>query len=251
MPPAGVSLPRALSKLGICSRADGERHVLAGRVRVNGRIVRDPARRVDLRRDRLALDERTVEPSAHVYIVLNKPRGLVTTRRDPADRQTVYSCFAGADLPFVGPVGRLDKASEGLLLFTNDTRWAARLADPEAHVDKTYHVQVDVVPTESLARQLATGVDVPPTDGGDQPEGLAAKRVTILRAGERHGWLEITLDEGRNRQIRRMLEALDVGVLRLVRVAVGPLALGELKKGEWRYLAPAEVRALAQPGRVR
>lgn len=242
---SGVSLPRALSKLGICSRADGERHVLAGRVRVNGRVVRDPARRVDLARDRLALDDAPVAAARRVYVALNKPRGLVTTRRDPRDRDTVYDCLAGADLPFLTPVGRLDKASEGLLLFTNDTRWAARLSSPESHVDKTYHVQVDVVPTGALAARLEAGVEAATSDGGGT-ERLAAKRASVLRSGERHGWMEITLDEGRNRHIRRMLAACDVAVLRLVRVAIGGVALGDLPKGKWRHLARAEVEALAK-----
>ena len=133
--PAGVSLPRALSKLGICSRSEGERHVLAGRVRVNGRTVRDPALRVDLLRDRITLDEAELVQQDRVYLALNKPRGLVTTRRDPRARDTVYRCLEGAGLPFVSPVGRLDKASEGLLLFTNDTRWAAQVTSPGEEMD--------------------------------------------------------------------------------------------------------------------
>lgn len=215
-------------------------------MRVNGRIVRDPSRRVDLSRDRLALDDADVAAVERVYVALNKPRGLVTTRRDPRDRDTVYACLEGAALPFVTPVGRLDKASEGLLLFTNDTQWGARLAAPGSHVDKTYHVQVSVVPTEDLARQLMAGVDVAATP--DAPsERLAAKHAAVLRTGARHGWLEVVLDEGRNRQIRRMLEALGVEVLRLVRVAIGGVALGTLAKGAWRHLTPGEVRALASP----
>lgn len=250
-PPAGVSLPRALSKLGICSRSDGERFVLAGRVRVNGRIVRDPSQRVHLERDSLALDDAGVAAAPRAYVALNKPRGVVTTRRDPQARDTVYRCLEGADLPFVSPVGRLDKASEGLLLFTNDTRWAAMLTSPGAHVDKVYHVQVSVVPTEELARQLMTGVDAPVQRDGDAHERLAARRASVLRAGGRHGWLEIVLDEGRNRHIRRLLEALDVEVLRLVRIAVGSITLGDLEKGAWRHLTPREVRGAGVSPRSR
>lgn len=218
-------------------------------MRVNGRIVRDPARRVDLSRDRLALDDADVAAAEPVYLALNKPRGLVTTRHDPRDRDTVYACLAGADLPFVTPVGRLDKASEGLLLFTNDTRWGARLAAPESHVDKTYHVQVNVIPTGELARRLMAGIDVAAAADAEHSERLAAKHAAVLRTGARHGWLEIVLDEGRNRQIRRMLEALDIEVLRLVRVAIGEVVLGTLAKGAWRHLTPDEVRALAPPSR--
>lgn len=241
---AGVSLPRALSKLGICSRSDGERAVLAGRVRVNGRIVRDPARRIDMATDVLALDESSVVQAERVYVALNKPRGLVTTRSDPRDRDTVYQCLEGSGLPFVSPVGRLDKASEGLLLLTNDTRWAATLASPDSHVEKVYHVQVDTVPSDDLAARIVAGVDVPATRAGAPLEHLAARRASVLRAGARHGWLEIVLDEGRNRHIRRLLDALGVEVLRLVRVAIGDLALGALAKGEWRRLTAGEVKRL-------
>lgn len=249
--PDGVSLPRALSKLGICSRSEAERHVLAGRVRVNGRISRDPALRVDLHRDALALDDDALAAAPRVYVALNKPRGVVTTRRDPQARDTVYRCLEGAGLPFVSPVGRLDKASEGLLLFSNDTRWAATLTSPEAHVEKVYHVQVSVVPTEDLAQQLAAGVDVPVERGSDVRERLAARRASVLRAGGRHGWLEVVLDEGRNRHIRRLLEGLDVEVLRLVRIAVGSITLGDLRKGEWRHLTAREVRDAALSPRSR
>jgi 23S rRNA pseudouridine2605 synthase len=169
--------------------------------------------------------------------MLNKPRGLVTTRVDPRGRDTVYAALDEASLPFVSPVGRLDKASEGLLLFTNDTRWAARLLDPASGVEKVYHVQIDRAPEDALLARLTEGVD-------DAGERLAALRASVLRTGGRTGWLEVVLDEGRNRHIRRLLAALGVEVLRLVRVAVGPLPLGDLAKGAWRHLTPEEVRAL-------
>jgi 23S rRNA pseudouridine2605 synthase len=241
VPPASVSLARALSKLGVCSRSEAERLVREGRVAVGREVVRDPSRRVDPGRDRIAVDGERVAAARKVYVALNKPHGLVTTRDDPRDRETVYACLAGAPLPFVSPVGRLDKASEGLLLFTNDTRWAARLLDPAAHVDKVYHVQVGCVADDALARRARDGV----TDDGER---LAAKDARVLRHGTRTSWLELTLDEGRNRHIRRMLAALGVEVLRLVRVAVGPLALGDLAKGAWRHLTPNEVAALGRGG---
>src|SRR4029079_2116143 len=134
-----VSIARALSKLGHCSRADGERLVEAGRVKVNGTTVRSASLRVTPETDRIEVDGNVVEKSNHVYIALNKPRGVVTTRDDPEGRETVYDCL-GAELPFVGRGGRLDKASEGLLLLTNDTRFADSLLDPMSHVDKVYHV---------------------------------------------------------------------------------------------------------------
>lgn len=245
-----VSLARALSKLGLCSRSQGEALVRAGRVRVNGTVQRNPSLRVDPGRDRLTVDDAVVRAERRVYLMLNKPRGLVTTRDDPAERETVYACLEGAGLPFVSPVGRLDRASEGLLLFTNDTQWANRLLDPVSHVEKTYHVQIDRVPDDALLPALVRGV--PDEEGGL----LAAKRAHLLRHGTRTAWLEIVLDEGRNRHIRRLLAALGVEVLRLVRVAIGPLALGALAKGAWRHLTPAEVgalggRASGQRGRER
>jgi 23S rRNA pseudouridine2605 synthase len=213
----------------------------AGRVRVNGIVRRDAQWPVDVRRDRLEVDQAAVRAEAGVYLMLNKPRGLVTTASDEKGRATVFSCLAGQGLPFVSPVGRLDKASEGLLLFTNDTEWAAQVTAPESRIEKTYHVQVDSLADEELARRVEAGVAV----GG---EFLAARRVSVLRSGEKHCWLEVVLDEGRNRHIRRLLDALGFGVLRLVRVAIGPLQLGHLGKGKFRRLTADEARALAQPG---
>jgi len=230
---ANVSLARALSKLGYCSRTQARVLIRAGRVQVNGAVQRAPSLRVDVRRDVIAVDGRRVTAADRVYLMLNKPRGLVTTTTDERGRETVYSCLAGAALPWVSPVGRLDKASEGLLLFTNDTRWAARVLDPAAHLDKTYHVQVDCLADDDLMQRMWDGVT-------DEGECLKVKHVRLLRHGTRNSWLEIVLDEGKNRHIRRMLEALGVTVLRLVRVTIGPLELGELKKGEYRHLTAAE-----------
>lgn len=237
----GVSLARALSKLGFCSRSQGRELVEEGRVRVNGAVRRDPELRVDPDRDRIEVDGERVAAEERVYLMLNKPRGLVTTASDERGRGTVYDVLDAPGLPFVSPVGRLDRASEGLLLFTNDTRWAARILDPTTHLDKTYHVQVDRLADEALLRRMTEGVAA----GEDF---LAAKRASLLREGTRNSWLEVVLDEGRNRHIRRLLEALGVGVLRLVRVSVGPLALGDLPRGAHRRLTPEEVRALSAPG---
>lgn len=235
-----VSIPRGLSKLGVCSRAEGERLVEAGRVRVNGRTIRDPSVRITPETDVIEVDGTAVIRAERTYLALNKPRGLVTTRDDPQNRATIYECLSGAALPFVVPVGRLDKASEGLLLLTNDSRWSARLLDPASHVDKVYHVQVRGVEHETTIARAAAGV-IERTTG----ELLSVKRVSLLRTGSRSSaWLEIVLDEGRNRHIRRLLSEMTVDVLRLVRVAIGPLALGALAKGEWRLLTRDEVRQL-------
>jgi 23S rRNA pseudouridine2605 synthase len=235
---ACVGLARALSKLGYCSRSQARELVLAGRVRLNGRTERDPERRTDPARDRVDIDGQAVHAAPRVYVMLNKPRGLVTTTADEQGRDTVYRCLEGADLPWLSPVGRLDRASEGLLLLTNDTRWAARLTDPEAQFEKCYHVQIDRPAEATLLRALADGV----VSGGEM---LGARRATLLRTGQKNCWLEIVLDEGRNRHIRRMLEALDARALRLVRVAIGDLQLGDLPKGAYRHLSTEERRVLS------
>jgi 23S rRNA pseudouridine2605 synthase len=175
--------------------------------------------------------------------MLNKPRGVVTTASDEKGRDTVYS-FLGAGLPWVAPVGRLDKASEGLLLLTNDSEWAARISDPETHLEKTYHVQIDAVVDETFLAEMRKGLKT--VNGGV----LRAKRAAVLRSGEHNTWLEIILDEGKNRHIRRMMEAAGVEVLRLVRVAVGPLVLGKLAKGACRALSSDEKRALDQAVKI-
>lgn len=233
-------LARVLSKRGLCSRSEAERRVRDGRVRVDGRIVRDPEFPLPLDALGIEVDGSAAQAKAHHYLVLNKPRGLVTTAQDEHGRETVYRCFDGADLGWIAPVGRLDKASEGLLLFTSDPAWAARVTDPEQGPQKTYHVQVDGLPDEALLEALLLGVD-------DAGERLQAASTRLLRRGERNAWLEIVLEEGRNRQIRRLLAAHDLGVLRLVRVAIGDLLLGDLSKGAWRPLAADEISALAPP----
>lgn len=231
-------LARVLSKRGLCSRSEAERLIREGRVRLDGRVVRDPEHPADLDAARIDIDGAAAVAAVPRYLMLNKPRGLVTTARDERGRDTVYRCFDGADLGWIAPVGRLDKASEGLLLFTNDPQWAARITDPASGPDKTYHVQVDRIPDEATLAALRSGITV---DG----EWLRAVSVVVLRAGGKTAWLEIVLDEGRNRQIRRLLAAFGIGVLRLVRVAIGPLALGELPKSQWRPLTAEEVVALA------
>jgi 23S rRNA pseudouridine2605 synthase len=232
-----AGLARALSKLGYCSRSEAFDLVPAGRVRLNGAICRDPEARVRLQSDRIEVDGQSVSATAKVYLMLNKQRGAVTTASDEKGRQTVYA-FLNAAAPWVAPVGRLDKASEGLLLLTNDSEWAARVTSPASHLVKTYHVQIDRVADTRLLESISQGVR---TEDGDW---LRVAGVRILRGGKRNTWLEIILDEGKNRHIRRMLAALGVVVLRLVRVAIGPLPLGELPKGSARSLTHEEKLAL-------
>jgi 23S rRNA pseudouridine2605 synthase len=237
--PAGkrVTLPRALSKLGYCSRTQAERLIADGRVAVGDRTVTDPSTWVDLSTAVIKVDGREVAAEARIYLMLNKPRGLVTTRHDPEGRPTVYDCLTEFDIPHLSPVGRLDKASEGLLLFTNDTEFAQSLLDPITHVSKSYHVQIDRLADDEMLMAMTSGLH---HDG----ELLRATAARKLREGDRNSWIEVELQEGRNRQIRRMLEALDISCLRLVRVAIGGLELGDLPKGSVRALTDLELKNL-------
>jgi 23S rRNA pseudouridine2605 synthase len=232
-----VGLARALSKLGYCSRSAAAELIAAGRVRLSGSLTRNPETPVRLGADRIEVDGIRVGRWERVYWMLNKPRGVVTTADDEQGRETVYSGLPDG-LPWMGPVGRLDKASEGLLLFTNDSEWAAHITAPESHLEKTYHVQIAALANEVLLQRLREGVRV--ADG----ELLPAKTARVIRGAEKNTWIEIVLDEGKNRQIRRMLEGCGVEVLRLIRVAVGPLELGSLGKGAARELSRQEKLAL-------
>lgn len=235
--PHSTGLARAISKLGFCSRARAAQLVRDGKVRLNGVLLRDLETPVRIGKDRIEIDGHQLKAAAKIYLVMNKPRGIVTTASDEKGRDTVYSLL-GADLPWVAPVGRLDKASEGLLLLTNDSEWAARVTAPETHLDKTYHVQIGKIADEALLEALKAGIRT------KEGETLQVKRASLLRQGERNSWLEIILDEGKNRHMRRMLEAVGIEVLRLIRVAIGPLALGELAKGGVRTLTGEEKLAI-------
>jgi 23S rRNA pseudouridine2605 synthase len=232
-----VGLARALSKLGFCSRSRAAELIRGGHVRVNGMIRKNAEAPVHLGKDRVEVDGQKVGEAEKIYLLLNKPRGVVTTASDERGRETVYKylrAYEGERARWVAPVGRLDKASEGLLLITNDSEWAARITASETHVDKIYHVQLAGVLEADALKKLVRGLAI--ADG----EFLHVKRAELLRSGERNCWVEIILDEGKNRHIRRMFEALDMEVLRLIRVAIGGLKLGELAKGAVRELREEE-----------
>jgi 23S rRNA pseudouridine2605 synthase len=226
-----------MSKLGYCSRSQAAELIHAGRVKLNGTLRRDPETPVHLGKDQIEIDGKPASRSEMIYLVLNKPRGVVTTAADEKGRETVYA-YLPPGMQWVAPVGRLDKASEGLLLVTNDSEWAARITAPDTHLEKTYHVQIGAIADEKLLEDLRN--EVRTSDG----ELLRAKRVSIVRQGQRNSWIEIVLDEGKNRQIRRMLEHFGIEVLRLVRVAIGLLELRDLAKGTSRALEKEEKQAL-------
>jgi 23S rRNA pseudouridine2605 synthase len=231
-------LARVLSKLGICSRTQAAIMIAAGRVSVNGKVQCNPEHPTLAARDHIAIDDRPIQAVQRVYIALNKPRGLIVSTADERGRDTIYSLLESASLPWLAPVGRLDKASEGLLLLSNDPEWAAGITEPSSKLLKTYHVQVSGNPDQVMLDALLSGID-------DAGERLNAVSAHVVRAGIKNAWLEVVLDEGRNRHIRRLLNALDHEVLRLIRIAIGPVQLGQLSKGQWRYLSTAEVAQLS------
>jgi pseudouridine synthase len=226
-----------LSKAGLGSRSEARGWIGGGRVRVNGKVEQNPDRWVDLERDKVTFDGKPVRGRERIYILLYKPAGYVTTRKDPDGRATVYDLIRDAGA-WVVPVGRLDLETSGLLILTNDTQFAERMTNPEYKVPKTYQVKAAHLLTEDQLERLRRGVEL--SDGPTRPA-----QVTRLRDTGRHTHLELTITEGRNRQVRRMLEAVDSKVLKLVRTAIGPVRIGELAIGRWRMLTAQEVAGLA------
>ena len=234
-----VSLERALSKLGVASRSEARRLVAAGRVTVDGRAATDPLLPVVPERAAIAIDGRPVRRPQSLTILLHKPRGVVTTRSDPEGRPTVYACLAEL-AEHVVPVGRLDAATSGLLLLTNDTRFADWVTDPANGVPRVYLATVAGELADESAQRAAAGVE-------DRGERLAARRVTVRKRSRRETHLVVELAEGRNREIRRLFAALGHEVTRLKRVAFGGLELGDLPPGRYRVVRPEELAA-AFPG---
>ena len=230
------TLERVLSKAGLGSRTEARSWIGAGRVEVNGKTVRNPDHWVDFSRDRVTFDGKPARPGKKVYILLYKPKGYLTTYRDPEGRPTVYDLIQDLDA-WVSPAGRLDLDTSGLLIMTNDTQFAERLTNPDHHIPKTYHVKCATLLADADIERLRQGVEL--NDGPTRPAA-----VIRLRDVGHHSFIEITIREGRNRQVRRMLEALDSRVLKLVRTAIGPVRIGELGIGKWRELTPGELEAL-------
>lgn len=229
-------LARVLSKMGMASRTQAAQLISNGLVQVNGKTIYDVEFPVRMEIDRVVLNQSEVKLQRRIVMMLNKPRGLVTTRHDEHQRATVYDCLP-VDMPWLAPVGRLDKASEGLLLFSNDPVWAASITNPNYKVVKTYHVHVSGIVDADLLQKLNLGIN-------NQNDFLSALSVTCIRKGEKNTWLEFKLQEGKYRHIRRLLEEFDLSVLRLIRVAIGQLTLGELPKGQYRELDEQELALL-------
>ena len=230
------TLDRVLSKAGAGSRTEARSWIGGGRVRVNGKLIQTPDHWVDIERDRVTLDGKPLGQAEKRYVLLYKPKGYLTTYRDPEGRPTVYDLIPGLG-QFVGTVGRLDMDTSGLLLLTNDNALAERMTNPEQKLPKTYLVKASTLLSDDQLARLANGVEL--SDGPTRPAVVRRQRDS-----EKYTFLEITITEGRNRQVRRMLEAIDSKVLKLVRVKLGPLTLDGLRIGEWRDLTPAEISEL-------
>jgi 23S rRNA pseudouridine2605 synthase len=230
------TLERVLSKAGLGSRTDARSWIAARRVRVNNKTIENPDHWIDLGKDRVTLDGKPLRPKAKLYILLYKPKGYLTTYRDPEGRPTVYDLTSEVGA-WLSPVGRLDLDTSGLLIMTNDTDFAERMTNPDYHVPKTYELKASTLLSDEKLDQLRRGVEL--SDGRTRPA-----TVKRLRDSAKYTHLEVTLTEGRNRQVRRMIEAVDSKVLKLVRTAIGTIRIGELPIGKWRFLTAEEVRVL-------
>ena len=239
-PPPGdrplKTLERVVSKAGLGSRTEARKWIGAGRVKVNGKVEGDPNRWIDLERDKILFDNQPIEKVAHVYLLLHKPAGYLTTYRDPEGRKTIYDLLPDRDR-YLFPVGRLDLDTSGLLILTNDTAFAERLTNPDYHVPKTYEVKASKHLSEEQLERLRNGIEL--RDGPTRP-------AVVQRLREPGGKtvFAITITEGRNRQVRRMVEALDAKVISLARTAIGKITLGAMDEGTTRELTREEVAML-------
>lgn len=233
---AKIELERLISKRGLLSRKEAALAILEGKVKVNGQVCKVPLTYFDSRCIIEIAGTKAIAQKMH-YLILNKPRGLIVTRNDEKNRATVYECLKEWKGPLIQAVGRLDQASEGLLLFTNDHVWAEKLMNPKTHVKKIYHVQTNPIPSAEMLEQFSAGILL------DGEKTLPAK-FQLIRSGDKNGWIEVELYEGKNRQIRRMLETQKIDVLRLIRVQIGNLKLNDIPKGEWRELTESEKKSV-------
>ncbi|TAK59851.1 MAG: rRNA pseudouridine synthase [Bacteroidetes bacterium] len=235
--PNTVSLTRALSKLGYCSRSQAITLIEQRKVLVNGKIVNDATVWVDLKKDKITVDGKSIAKKKFVYILMNKPRGVVTTRSDERNRKTVYDLLVGVN-EWVFPIGRLDKDTTGLLLLTNDNQLGERLTSPASKVPKTYLVQIDRPMREEDKAIIRNGVVL-------KNEELLPAKINSVNVQNGEYWIEMTIVEGKNRQIRRMCETLGYSVISLRRTKIGNLTVQNLNEGEWKYLAESEIKIIS------
>jgi 23S rRNA pseudouridine2605 synthase len=232
-----MTLDRVLSRFGLASRSVAKEAIQAGRVKVNGRVLRDPDHWTDPRSDTVHLDGNRLRPVRKIYLLFYKPKGVITSHGDPEGRKTIYDCL-GRDVPWVSPVGRLDKDTSGLILLTNDTDFSNHVADPVSEVPKTYLVKANSLVSEELVDRMAQGMEL------KRGDWARPKSVRLLENRGKYSWLEIVLTEGKNREVRRLLEAVGLKALKLVRTRIGPCTLEGLPIGKWRELRPSERAAL-------
>ncbi len=234
---SSMTLDRVLSRFGMASRTAAREAIMAGRIKVNGRVIRDPNFWVSPARDALHLDGRRLRGARRAYLLFNKPKGVITSHGDPAGRTTVYDYLDRA-LPWLSPVGRLDKDTSGLLLLTNDTDFAEFVTNPASGIPRSYLVKASGLVSDDTIATLGGGVKM---KRGDWARPQSVRR---LEDRGKYTWLEVVLTEGKNREVRRMLEAVGFQVLKLVRIRFGPCTLDGLQVGEWRHLRPEELSEL-------
>lgn len=234
---AAMTLDRVLSRYGIASRTAARKAIRAGRLKVNGKVERNPDRWVEAERDAVELDGKRLRPAEKTYLLLYKPKGVITSHGDPGGRKTIYDLM-GVDGRWVAPVGRLDKDTSGLLLLTNDTEFGHRVMSPESKIAKAYMAKVSALLSDEVIAQLARGIKM------KRGDFARPKSVRRLEDRGKYTWLEVVLTEGKNREVRRMVEAVGFKVLKLVRTRIGPLGLTGLEVGKWRPLTRREITAL-------
>ena len=241
---SSMTLDRVLSRFGVASRTESRQAILDGRLKVNGQVVRDPDRWVHTGENVFHLDGKRLRRARRIYLLFYKPKGVITSHGDPSNRETIYD-YLDANLAWVSPVGRLDKDTSGLLLLTNDTEFANFITSPESLVPKTYLVKLNALIDEDTLKRLAAGVEM--------KRGDFAMPGSVRRIEDRgkYSWLEIVLTEGKNREVRRLLEAVGFTVLKLVRTKIGALTLAGLEVGKWRILTAKEVALLLQVRKIR
>jgi pseudouridine synthase len=237
-----MTLDRVLSRFGLGSRNAAQEIIASGKVKVNGRKVKDPELWVNPEKDAIHLDGNRLRPARKMYLLFYKPKGVITSHGDPDGRKTIYDCL-GPDVPWVAPVGRLDKDTSGLILLTNDNDFANYVTDPGSEVPKTYLIKANTLVSDELLVRMEQGLEL--------KQGEWAKPRSVRRIEDRgkHSWLEIVLTEGKNREVRRLLEAVGLRVLKLVRTHIGPCTLEGLQVGKWRILKPSEIGLFHSPAR--